>query len=202
MTEKSLTPPRSTSLPGWLWVVVPLVALAALIAAFVLGNPAAFFTSDAPPIEDLSVERVVVVPNGFRVSVINGGAIEVTIAQVAVDDAFWAFTASPSATLGRLEQATVFIPYPWVRGEPHAILLITNTGTTFEGEVVAATLTPAPGLKEFGAYALLGIYVGIIPVALGMLWFPAMKQMGRRGLNALLAVTICMLIFLLVFTLL
>lgn len=202
MTEKSLTPSRSTSLPGWLWIVIPIAALAALIVAFVLGNPAAFFSSDAPPIEDLSVERVVVVPTGFRVSVINGGAVETTIAQVAVDNAFWDFTASPSATIGRLGQATLFIPYPWVRGEPHAIQLITNTGATFAGQVVAATLTPTPGLKEFGAYALLGIYVGIIPVALGMLWFPAMKRMGRRGLNALLALTIGMLIFLLIDTIL
>jgi zinc transporter ZupT len=89
-----------------------------------------------------------------------------------------------------------------VRAEPHVIRLITPTGTTFEGEVLAATLTPQPGLREFGAYALLGIYVGIIPVVLGMLWFPAMKRLGRRGLGAVLALTLGLLIFLLIDTLL
>lgn len=84
--------------------------------------------------------------------------------------------------------------------EPHAIRLFTNTGTTFGGEVAAATLTPVPGLREFGVYALLGFYVGVAPVALGMLWFPAMKRLGRRGLNAVLALTIGLLVFLLVDT--
>jgi zinc transporter ZupT len=119
-----------------------------------------------------------------------------------VDDAFWSFTVSPGPTLERLGRATVTISYPWVRAEPHVIRLITPTGTTFEGEVLAATLTPQPGLREFGAYALLGIYVGIIPVVLGMLWFPAMKRLGRRGLGAVLALTLGLLIFLLIDTLL
>lgn len=202
MTEKTLPSSRNLRWPTWLWIVVPLLALAGLLGLFTFINPAALFTSDAPPIEDLAVERIVVIPSGFRVTVFNNSQIDVTIAQVAVDDAFWVFDITPSATLPRFGQATLTIPYPWVAGEPHVIMLVTNTGTTFEGDVAAATLTPTPGLKEFAAYGLLGIYVGIIPVALGMLWFPAMKQMGRRGLNAILALTIGMLVFLLIDTLL
>lgn len=200
MAEETVTPARTSTLPGWLWIAIPIAALIALVAVFIVGNPAAVFTSAAPPLEDLSVQRIVVTETGFNVEVFNNGATEVTIAQVAVDDALWQFTAQPSATLPRLGQATLTIPYAWVAGEPHAIVLVTNTGTTFEGEVAAATLTPAPGPREFGAYALLGIYVGIIPVALGMLWFPAMRRMGRRGLNAVLALTVGLLIFLLVDT--
>jgi zinc transporter ZupT len=208
MTEKTITPaqpapqtaPRTTSRPGWLWIALPIVALAALVTVFVLSNPAAVFTSAAPPVEDLVVQRITVTETGFKVEVFNNGATEVTLAQVAVDDAFWQFTAEPSTTLPRLGQATVTIPYAWVAGEPHAIVLVTNTGTTFEGEVAAATLTPAPGLREFGAYALLGTYVGIIPVALGMLWFPALRRMGRAGLNFVLALTVGLLVFLLVDT--
>ncbi len=188
--------------PVWASIAIPILALAALLAAFVFGNPAAVFISDAPPVESLSLERIIVTPDGFRVEVFNGGATDNTIAQVMVDDAFWTFTATPSADVPRLGRATVTIVYPWVRGEPHAIMLITPTGTTFSGEIPAATLTPVPGLKEFGAYGLLGVYVGIIPVALGMLWFPAMKRLGRRGLNAVLALTLGLLIFLLVDTLL
>ena len=188
--------------PVWAWIVIPIVALAALLAAFVVGNPAAVFTSDAPPVESLTVERIIVTADGFRVQVFNSGATANTIAQVMVDDAFWSFTATPSAEVPRLGRVTIEIVYPWVRGEPHAITLITPTGTTFAGAVAAATLTPTPGLKEFGAYGLLGVYVGIIPVALGMLWFPAMKRLGRRGLNAVLALTLGLLVFLLVDTLL
>lgn len=200
MTEKTITPARPPALPIWVWIALPIVAIVALVAVFILSNPAAVFTSAAPPIEDLAIERIVVTETGFRLTVFNNGATETTIAQVAVDDAFWQFTAQPSATLPRLGSTTVTIPYAWVAGEPHAIRLFTNTGTTFEGEVAAATLTPLPGLREFGAYALLGFYVGVVPVALGMLWFPAMKRLGRRGLNAVLALTLGLLIFLLVDT--
>jgi ZIP family zinc transporter len=203
MADKTLaTPARPASLPSWFWIVLPVLALAALVAVFVKTNPAALFKSDAPPVEALTLERIVVVPGGFEVTVVNGGALATTIAQVAVDNAYWNFSAEPSATLPRLGRATVHIPYPWVRGEPHTIQLITPTGITFEGQVPAATLTPQPGLREFGAYALLGVYVGIVPVVLGMLWFPAMKRLGRRGLGAILALTLGLLIFLLVDTLL
>ena len=200
MAEKAVSPVRPSALPGWLWVAIPIAALVALVAVFILSNPAAVFTSDAPPLEDLAVQRIIVTETGFKVNVFNNSATEVTIAQVAVDDAYWHFTAEPSTTLPRLGQATITIPYAWVAGEPHAIVLVTNLGTTFEGDVPAATLTPTPGLREFGAYALLGIYVGVIPVALGMLWFPAMRRMGRRGLNAVLALTLGLLVFLLVDT--
>ena len=202
MSEKTWNQSRVAGLPAWLWVVIPILALVALVAVFFLTDPAQVFTSSAPPLEELTVERIVVVPEGFRVTVVNGGATENTIAQVFVDDAYWAFAAEPSATIPRLGRATVTIPYPWVAGEPHVIVLVTPTGTTFAGDIVAATLTPQPGLREFGAYALLGIYVGIVPVVLGMLWFPAMKQLGRRGLGAILALTLGLLIFLLVDTLL
>ena len=202
MADTPLPRKQAGGLPFWLWIVVPALALVALVWVFAVTNPGAVFTSSAPPVESLTVQRIVVVPDGFRVSVVNGGPIETTIAQVIVDDAFWAFTIEPSATLPRLGTATISIPYAWVAGEPHVIQVLTTTGVIFEGVVEAATLTPQPGLREFGSYALLGIYVGVIPVALGMLWFPAMKRLGRRGLGAILALTLGLLIFLLVDTLL
>ncbi len=200
MTDTTLPRKQLGGLPLWFWIVMPAAALVALVWVFAVANPGAIFTSSAPPIESLSVQRIVVVPDGFRVTVLNGGAIDTTIAQVIVDDAFWDFTITPSATLPRLGQAIITIPYAWVPGEPHVIQVLTTTGVIFEGVVEAATLTPQPGLREFGAYARLGIYVGVIPVALGMLWFPAMKRLGRRGLGAVLALTLGLLIFLLIDT--
>jgi zinc transporter, ZIP family len=200
MADTTLPRKQLGGLPFWFWIVLPAVALVALVWVFAVANPAAIFVSSAPPVENLSVQRIVVVPDGFRVTVLNGGPIDTTIAQVMVDDAFWDFTITPSATLPRLGQATLTIPYAWVPGEPHIIQVITSTGVVFGGDVEAATLSPQPGLREFGAYALLGIYVGVIPIALGMLWFPAMKRLGRRGLGAILALTLGLLIFLLVDT--
>jgi zinc transporter ZupT len=115
-----------------------------------------------------------------------------------VDDAYWAFQMSPSPTIPRLGRAMLHIPYPWVEAEPHAIRLITSTGVTFDGEVELATLTPEPGMEQFAAYGLLGVYVGVVPVALGMLWYPTMRRMGRRWLGGILALTLGLLFFLLI----
>ncbi len=188
--------------PTWILGLLPLVALGLMLSIFAFGNPLALFTADLPPIEALTFEQIRVTPNGFEATVINGGPDPVTIAQVSVDEAYWTFTSRPGNTIPRLGRAILEIPYPWVEAEPHEIVVITKTGATFAGEVALATLTPEPGLAEFGAYGLLGIYVGIIPVALGMMWFPAMKRMGRRWLGAILALTEGLLVFLLIDTVL
>jgi len=173
-----------------------------MLVFFAFGNPLSLFTADLPPIEDLTIERIRVLEGGFEVSLVNGGPDPVTVAQVLVDDAYWSHEINPSSTIPRLGRATMEIPYPWVETEPHEIVVITSTGVTFPAEVPVAVVTPTPGLQEFLAYGLLGVYVGIIPVALGMLFFPAMKLMGRKWLGALLALTVGLLVFLLVDTLL
>jgi zinc transporter ZupT len=187
-------------MPVWLSALLPLAALGLLLSVFAFANPLALFTTALPPIEDLTVERVIVTETGFELTVVNGSPQPVTISQVMVDDAFWLFSIAPSAELPRLGTATIRLDYPWVEGEPHVIRIVTSTGTTFEGEVGVAVETPRPGVREFIAYGLLGVYVGIIPVALGLLWFPAMKRMGRRGLGAVLALTLGLLVFLLIDT--
>jgi len=125
-----------------------------------------------------------------------------TIAQVLVDDAYWQYEISPDNTLDRLEQATIDLTYPWVDGEPLPIVLITSTGVTFDTEVDVALESPQTSVASFINYGLLGIYVGVIPVALGMLWYPFLRRIDRRWVNAFLALTIGLLIFLFVDTIL
>jgi zinc transporter ZupT len=197
-TEKKTETRRN--LPLWITVLIPLAAIGMMLALFAYGNPLSLFTANLPPIEDLSIERIRVVDSGFELTVVNGGPDPVTVAQVLVDDAYWNFQISPGTTIPRLGRASVEIPYPWVETETHEIVIVTSTGVTFDGEVPVATITPIPGLQEFLAYGLLGVYVGIIPVALGMLFYPAMRKMGRKWLGGLLALTIGLLVFLLVDT--
>ncbi len=192
----------SRRIPLWVSALLPLVALGLLLAVFAVGDPLALFKADLPPIESLVFERVRVVPQGFEATLVNGGPDPVTVAQVLVDEAYWSFEITPSATIPRYGRAELSIPYPWVAAEPHEIVVLTETGITFTGEVELATPTPTPGGREFLAYGLLGVYVGVIPVALGMLWFPAMRQIGRKWLGAVLALTIGLLVFLLIDTLL
>jgi len=189
--------------PRWLLAVMPLALLAALIVAFFVLDPLAFFTGNFPPLEELSVQRVRFPANGqIELEVINGGPDPVTVAQVLVDEAYWQYEITPDNTLDRLERATVSLPYPWVDGEPLAITLISATGITFTEEVEVAVRSPDTGGPTLLAYALLGIYVGVIPVILGMLWFPFMRRVDRRWMNAILALTVGLLVFLFVDTLL
>lgn len=200
-SEGPLTTP-APGLPVWLTALIPVVALALLLSVFAFGNPLALFTADLPPVEKIVFERIRVTATGFETTLVNDGPDPVTIAQVQVDDAYWKFDLQPSKTIPRLGRATLTLTYPWVEGEPNVIRLITETGVTFDGEVALAVETPTPGSREFLAYGLLGVYVGIIPVALGLLWFPVMRRMGRRWLGAILALTIGLLVFLLIDTLL
>ncbi|MEK6222409.1 MAG: ZIP family metal transporter, partial [Chloroflexota bacterium] len=139
-------------------------------------------------------------PGHFEVHVINAGPDPVTIAQVLVDDAYWNFEIEPGNTLNRLEKAVLNIYYPWVETEVHEIVLVTSSGTTFPTEVELAIETPRMNIDQLLAYALVGFYVGIIPVGLGLLWFPAMRRLGKKGMGFILALTIGLLLFLLVDT--
>ena len=191
---------RPRTLPLWASALLPLAALGLMLSLFAFGDPLAAFKANLPPVESLTVERVRVTTDGFELTVVNGGPQPVTVAQLTVDDAYWQFAATPSATIPRLGYSVFSLHYPWVEAEPNVIRLV--TGLTFETEVPVAVETPTPGWSEFLRYGLVGIYVGIVPVSLGLLWFPAMRRLGRRGLSAVLALTIGLLVFLLIDTLL
>jgi hypothetical protein len=183
----------------WLLALAPLVLLAALLAWIIGYGPSQMLqNAPVPPVERLAVTRTVLTPSGIDVSIFNDGPDEVTIAQVMVDDAFWTFAASDGTRLAHLGRTTLSIPYPWVHGEAHVVRLLTSTGVTFDHEIPVAVETPRPSPRFFGVFALVGLYVGVIPVALGLLWYPLIGQIGRRGLQFLMALTIGLLAYLLV----
>ena len=188
--------------PGWVLLgLLPLLGLGVLLAFIVL-NGAGVGRQDAPPVEDLSVQRVALpTPYELVLSVRNGGPQPVTLSQVVVNDAIWDFEAEPERKIPPLGSATVTIPYSWVEGEAYEIVLITSTGTTFDAEVPVAVLTPSFSTETFFRYALIGTYVGVIPVALGLLWYPFLRRLGSSGINFVLALTVGLLAFLVIDTL-
>ncbi len=190
--------------PGWVLLgLLPLLGLGILLALIVV-NGAGVERDDLPPVEDLTIERVTMpTENEFVVSVTNGGPDPVTIAQVNVDDALTGFEMESGNPIPPLGSEEITIPYTWVEGDAFGIVLITNLGTTFETEEpVPAFLTPGFSSQTFFQYALIGFYVGIVPVALGMLWFPFLRRLGTSGMNFVLALTVGLLVFLVVDTLL
>lgn len=188
-------PPRT---PVWLAGIIPLVVIAALVALFLAFNPIGDLRRP-PPVEELAIERTVLTEGGIELELRNDGPDEVSVAQVLVNESYWDFTIEDS-TVGRLGSTEMRIPYPWEEGLPLRIAIVTSTGAVIEHEIEAATLTPEVDGSTLAIYALLGIYIGVIPVAVGLLWFSALRRISRRWLDFFLAFTVGLLVFLLVDT--
>jgi zinc transporter, ZIP family len=180
-------------------VVAPLLLIAAAAALFLAADPLRSFTGAVPPVEQITVERHVLDGDGIALQVRAGGTEPVGIAQVQVDGAYWAFTQEPPGALGNLATAWLRIPYPWVLGETHHVTLVSRTGLTFAHTIDVAVATPTS--NSLGILGLVGLCVGVVPVALGMLFYPALRAGGTRAFGFALALTIGLLGFLLVDTL-
>jgi zinc transporter ZupT len=189
---------RLERLPNWVSALAPLLVIAALLFGFVVLDPIGSLR-EVPPVEAIAVERTTLEPGLIELKVRNDGPDEVTIAQVLVNDAYWEHTIG-DRSLGRLQGETISIPYPWNEGQPVAIALVTSTGLTIEHEIEAALETPEVDGSTIGIYALLGLYIGVIPVAIGLLWFPALRRASKSWLGFLLALTVGLLAFLLIDT--
>ena len=185
------------SLPLWVRGVLPLVLLGILLAVFFRWGPLGFLQTSFPPVEELTIERVWMPEQGvIQVRVVNGGPEPVTVSQVIVDDAIWSHTMDGERTIGRLSSRTISIPYPWVEGEPHEVVLLTTTGLTFDATVEVATVAPRADARYLGFFAMIGLYVGVIPVLLGLLWLPFLRGLERRWVDFFLAFTVGLLVFL------
>jgi len=185
---------RVTRRPPWLAGLAPLVVLALAIGLFVLLD-APGLDRIGPPQEELSVERTVLKPGEIELHVRNEGADPVQVRQVIVNDAFAAFSQS-NDEIGRLGGSEIDVNYPWIEGQDYEVLLLTATGVAIDHTITAATETPGADLDFYGLMALIGIYVGVIPVAIGMLWLPWVRGVDASWMRFLLAFTVGLLAFL------
>lgn len=183
-----------------LWALAPFALLVAALWWLLAGNLLEQFGNGAPPIENLTVERTILDQNGLRLLVRGGGSEPMTIAQVQVDAAYWRFTQDPPGKIARGSAAWIAVPFPWVLGEAHKVTFVTNTGATFEHDIPVAVETPQVTSLNFAAQALLGAFVGIVPVVIGLLFYPALRGAGPALMSFLLAMTIGLLLFLLIDT--
>lgn len=200
-TTTTVSPPppggRRPPVPGWLLGLGPLVLIVVLMAVFALlnGPGLAKLSEGIPPKEEIAVEDVRFLPGQIQVTARNEGPDPVSIAQVNVSDYYAAFTQTRE-TMAPLETTTLTISYHWVDGDPYEIALVTSIGGKIPATVDAAALSPERGTSFFGLMTLLGIYVGVIPVALGMLWMPFIRRSSAAWIRLLLGVTVGLLAFL------
>jgi zinc transporter, ZIP family len=152
---------------------------------------------EAPaPIEDLTVERYYLERDYIELYVQNTGPEELTIASVIINDAVMPFTVSPDATLPRLGKGTIRTEYSWTDGEAYAVRIFTSNAVPFDVEIPVAFPTPEPEAKTFWGFTLIGLYVGVIPIFLGIFWLPALRTLDKKWMTFLLAVTVGLLIYL------
>lgn len=176
-------------------LILPLVILGGVIWLFLTTGGGLELTSPAP-VEALTIERTILRPGQIDIIVRNSGPEEVQIAQVIINDALSPFTVSSGQIIPRLRTAAVHLDYAWTQGEAYSIRLFTTNAIPFDVEIPVAFETPTPDRRTFLAFTLIGLYVGVIPVYLGLFWFPALRQLGRRAMVFLLAVTAGLLVFL------
>jgi zinc transporter, ZIP family len=187
---------RAGGLPAWALGAIPLALIAAAIGAFALLGGPGLGERSGPPVEELSVERTVLRPGTIELTLRNDGPDPVEVAQVAVNDAFAPFGTEGGREVGRLGSTVLRVTYPWIEGEAYELFILTSSGGTVDAEIPVATETPAADLDFYGLMALLGIYVGVIPVALGMLWLPFVRRIDARWIGGLIAFTVGLLAFL------
>ena len=181
-----------------LWALVPLLVLIAIVALFAATGSSLtdLLGHTPPPADQFDVRRVELEPGEIRVLVTNPQADDLTIATVTVDDAIVPFTVDGDLTLGRLRSATIRVPYDWVPDEPLLIGVTSSSGIQTTHEVAAAVETPKPSPKGFLGFGLVGLLVGVVPVALGMLWLPSLRRARSEWLAAFMALTAGLLSFL------
>lgn len=182
------------------WTLGPAALIVLVVWGFLWLDPMAAFRGMTPPVEELTIERTILDEAGIHLRVRAGGSEAMTIAQIQVDGAYWRFFQDPAGPIDRLASVRLDIPYPWVLGESHHLVLLTGTGAAFEHTIDVAVPTPTPDAALLQTYALVGVFVGVVPVVLGMLFFPAMRSAGPATTVFVLALTLGLLAFLLVDT--
>ena len=181
----------------WTFVLLllPILLLAGVIFLFLRTGGGLDLDSPAP-IENLNVERYHLEHDHIELHVQNTGPDALTVASIIINDAVMPFEVSPSPNIPRLGKATISIQYAWTEGEAYSVRIFTGNAVPFDVDIPVAFETPAPEAKTFWSFTLIGLYVGVIPIFLGIFWLPALRTLGKKWMTFLMAVTTGLLIFL------
>ena len=198
MESGSVARERSGELRWRLWALVPVVLLIGIVSLFAsTGDSVLELLGRNPPSADeFDIRRVEFEPGEIRIRVTNPQREDLTIASVTVDEAIVPFTLDGPQRLERLRSSTIVVSYDWVDGEPISVGVTSSTGIETTQEIAAAVETPSASPKGFLGYALIGFLVGIVPIALGLLWLPSLRRAAPQWLAAFMAVTAGLLTFL------
>ena len=174
--------------------IAPIVLLAILIL-FLLG-PASTFLQFGIVLPEISIEKVEFIGNEIQATVRNTGPVGVNVVVADVNDRIQPAAIEPDIHLERFETGLVRIPYDWNEGQPYTIGLTIDDGTRFEKQINAASASLEPNSELFVFLGIIGLLIGVVPIMIGLLWYPFIKRLGKNAFNFFLAFTIGLLLFL------
>lgn len=175
--------------------IVPFIVIGAMLI-LLLSSPGILFQSAIEPLPQISIEKVEFSDQSIIAFVRNTGPSEITIAQADVNDRIHPAAIEPEQTLSRFSDAKVIIPFIWNSGEPYSIGITTDDGTRFEKTIDSAAQVPRPTIEQASSFALIGTYVGVIPVMMGLVWYPFIRRLSISKYNFFLSLTAGLLVFL------
>ena len=166
-----------------------------IMVAYIFG-PGSDLLDLGVPLPEITIEKVDFVESEIRATVRNTGPIPVEVVMADINDRIQPAAVEPDRFLERYETALVRIPFSWNVAEPYVIGITVEDGTRFEKEIEAAAPALEPNLELVGFFAIIGTYVGIIPVMIGLLWLPFIKRISKSKYHFFLALTAGLLLFL------
>lgn len=175
--------------------IVPFIVIGAMLI-LLLSSPGILFQSPMEPLPQISIEKVEFSDQYIVAFIRNTGPSEITIAQADVNDRIHPAAIEPGQTLSKFADAKVIIPFIWNPGEPYNIGITTDDGTRFEKTIDSAAQVPRPTIEQASSFALIGTYVGVIPVMMGLVWYPFIRRLSIGKYNFFLSLTAGLLVFL------
>jgi zinc transporter ZupT len=177
---------------------VPLLLLVGVVSLFASTGTSLLdlVGRTPPPRDEFHIRRVEFTAGEIRIRVTNPQRPKLTIASVTVDDAIVPFQTDGPATLDRLRSSTIVVPFEWVDGDPYTVGVTSSSGIETRFDVPAAFETRGTSSRGFLGYTIIGLLVGVIPVALGLAWLPSLRRADSRWLAAFMALTAGLLSFL------
>jgi zinc transporter, ZIP family len=174
--------------------LIPFVVLSGMLI-FLFG-PGMSILNIGIPLPEITIEKIEFKNEKIIAFIRNTGPEEIVIAQADINDRIIPAAIEPSKTLARLAEAKVIVPFSWNAGVPYEVGVTVSDGTRFSKSVEAAALAPTPNIEQASYFAIIGIYVGVIPVLIGLLWFPFIKNLSMNKYTFFLSLTAGLLVFL------
>jgi len=195
ITNTKATKGKRRKIASLVLAITPLIILAGMI--YFLSSPfGQNLINTGVPLPEVTIEKVEFHENQVVAFIRNTGPEQVTISQADINDRIQSAAIEPSQVLPRLSEAKVIIPFFWNTAEPYEVGITTSDGTRFSKVIDAAAPAPVPNINQFSVFAMLGVFVGVIPVLIGLAWYPFMRKITRNQYNFFLSLTAGLLVFL------